>query len=210
MARSMSTSLASTYGIRKSALWVRCRTGSRRSCRRRQVSSCRSVSLTDRGDLSIMSYRLYSRLVLVALAIASLGACNKILDVENPGSVPAESLADPTLVPALAAAAMQTLQCGVIQYAATAGMLSGEYLNANGFVDNHPWEWRGVSEIKGAPGSCNYGRLTTAMGFYTPLQQARFQLDDAFNRLDQFTDAQVSGRASMMAQMRAYGGYADL
>ena len=27
---------------------------------------------------------------------------------------------------------MQTLQCGVIQYAATAGMLSGEYLNANG------------------------------------------------------------------------------
>ena len=76
-----------------------------------------------------------------------------------------------------------------MQYAATAGMLSGEYLIANGFVDNHPWEWRGVVEIKGAPGSCNYGRDTTAMGFYTPLQQARFQLDDAFNRLDKFTDA---------------------
>jgi hypothetical protein len=89
-------------------------------------------------------------------------------------------------------------------------MLSGEYLNANGFVDNHPWEWRGVVEIKGAPGSCNYGRGTTAMGFYTPLQQARFQLDDAFNRLDKFSDAEVTGRASLMAQMRAYSGYADL
>src|ERR1044071_1742174 len=157
-----------------------------------------------------MSYKLTHRLALVAVAISSLGACNKLLDVENPSSVPAESLSDPTLAPALAAAAMQTLQCGVIQYAATAGMLSGEYLNANGFVDNHPWEWRGVAEIKQAPGNCNYGRGTTAMGYYTPLQQARFQLDDAFDRLDKFEDAQVTGRASLMAQMRAYAGYADL
>jgi len=157
-----------------------------------------------------MSYRFTRRFAVAALAIAGLGACNMILDVENPGSVPAESLADPTLVPALAAAAMQTLQCGVIQYAATAGMLSGEYLNANGFVDNHPWEWRGITEIKGAPGSCNYGRGTTAMGFYTPLQQARFQLDDAFERLSGFTDAEVANRAQLMAAMRAYSGYALL
>jgi hypothetical protein len=157
-----------------------------------------------------MTYRLTRRSTLVAFALVGLTACNSILDVENPGSVPAEALADPTLTPALAAAAMQTLQCGVIQYAATAGMLSGEYLNANGFVDNHPWEWRGVQEIKGAPGNCNYGRATTAMGYYTPLQQARFQLDDAFNRLETFTDAQVPGRLLLMATMRAYAGYADL
>jgi len=145
-----------------------------------------------------------------AVALAGLTACNSLLDVDNPGSVPAESLSDPALAPALAAAAMQTLQCGVIQYAATVGMLSSEYLNANSFVDNHPWEWRGVNEIKAAPGSCNYGRGTTAMGYYTPLQQARFQLDDAFDRLDKFTDAEVTGRAGLMATMRAYSGYADL
>jgi len=145
-----------------------------------------------------------------AVALAGLTACNSLLDVDNPGSVPAESLSDPALAPALAAAAMQTLQCGVIQYAATVGMLSSEYLNANSFVDNHPWEWRGVNEIKAAPGSCNYGRGTTAMGYYTPLQQARFQLDDAFDRLDKFTDAEVTGRAGLMASMRAYSGYADL
>jgi len=149
-------------------------------------------------------------LALVGFALVGLGACDKILDVENPGSVPAESLSDPTLTPALAAAAMQTLQCGVIQYAASAAMLSGEYLNANGFVDNHPWEWRGIQEIKGAPGSCNYGRATTAMGFYTPLQQARFQLDDTFERLSSFTDAQIANRALLMATMRAYSGYASL
>jgi len=152
----------------------------------------------------------WARRTAFAFALVGIGACNSLLEVDNPGSVPAESLSDPALVPALAAAALQTLQCGVIQYAATAAMLSGEYLNANGFVDNHPWEWRGVVEIKGAPGSCNYGRGTTAMGFYTPLQQARFQLDDAFNRLDKFTDAEVPNRALLMAQMRAYAGYAIL
>ena len=157
-----------------------------------------------------MTYRLTHRSTLVAVALVGLTACNSILDVENPGSVPAEALLDPTLAPALAAAATQTLQCGVIQYAATAGMLSGEYLNSNGFVDNHPWEWRGVQEIKAAPGNCNYGRATTAMGFYTPLQQARFQLEDAFKRMDAFTDAQVPNRALLLAQMRAYVGYADL
>src|SRR3954469_6936515 len=151
-----------------------------------------------------------ARRAIFGFALFGITACNSLLDVDNPGSVPAESLTDPALVPALAAAALQTLQCGVMQYAATASMLSGEELNANGFVDNHPWEWRGVVEIKGAPGSCNYGRGTTAMGFYTPLQQARFQLDDAFNRLEKFEDAQVPSRASLMAQMRAYGGYADL
>ena len=151
-----------------------------------------------------------ARRAAVVLALVGISACNSLLDVDNPGSVPADALSDPALAPALVAAALQTLQCGVEQYDATVGMVSGEYLNANGFVDNHPWEWRGVVEIKGAPGSCNFGRGTTAMGFYTPLQQARFQLDDAFDRLDKFTDAQVTGRAGMMAQMRAYAGYADL
>jgi hypothetical protein len=148
--------------------------------------------------------------VAYAFAFVGIGACNSLLTVDNPGSVPAESLTDPALAPALAAAAIQTLQCGAMQYAAAASMLSGEQLNANGFVDNHPWEWRGVVEIKGAPGSCAYTRTTTAMGFYTPLQQARFQLDDAFSRLDQFADADVPGRGLLMAQMRAYAGYADL
>jgi hypothetical protein len=91
------------------------------------------------------------RRAALALALVGIGACNSLLDVDNPGSVPAEALSDPALAPALAAAALQTLQCGVEQYDASVGMLSGEYLNANGFVDNHPWEWRGSVEIKGAP-----------------------------------------------------------
>lgn len=145
---------------------------------------------------------------LLALTLAASTACNNLLAVDNPGRVPAEALADPALIPILEAASLQQFQCGFAQFVATGGMLSGEYLSANAFVDNHPWEWRGNPEIRGAPGTCPTSRATTSMGFYTPLQQARFQLDDAAARANDFTDAQVPNRTRILAEMRAYAGYA--
>lgn len=147
---------------------------------------------------------------LIAVALTATGACNSLLAVDNPGRVPVEDLDDPTLMPALEAGAIQTFQCGAVNYAATAGMLSGEYWSANGFVNNHPWEWRGVVQIRGEPGSCNFNRTSTFMGFYTPLQQARYQLEDTYNRAEKFTDTQVPTRPKILAEMRAYTGYALL
>ncbi len=115
--------------------------------------------------------------MVLTLTFAPIAACNNLLEVENPGRIPIEALDDPFLAPSLAAGAIQTLQCGATAFAATGGMLSGEYLSANGFVNNHPWEWRGVVEIKNEPGSCNsnatpglglgpvLGRNSTFMGF---------------------------------------------
>jgi len=147
---------------------------------------------------------------LVALSLSTLAACNQLLGVDNPASVTEQSLSDPTLAPALAAAAIQTAQCGVESFVITGGVLSGEYWSAAGLVDNHTWEWRSVGDIMNAPGSCTFSRTTSAMGFYTPLQQARFQLEDAFARLDKFTDADVPNRGLLMAQLRAYTGYSLL
>jgi starch-binding outer membrane protein, SusD/RagB family len=147
---------------------------------------------------------------LAALGLTFSAACNSLLTVDNPGQVPAEALADPALMPILEAASLQQFQCAFAQFVATGSMLSSEQLSANGFVDNHPWEWRGEQEIKNAPGSCPASRATTSMGFYTPLQQARFQLDDAAARLETFTDDQVPNRTKILAEMRAYGGYSYL
>lgn len=145
---------------------------------------------------------------LLALTLAGSIACNALLTVDNPGRVPADALSDPALIPILESASLQQFQCGFAAFVATGGMLSSEYLSANGFVNNHPWEWRGDVEIRGAPGTCNVGRATTSMGFYTPLQEARFQLDDVAARLTDFTDAQVPNRTRIMTEMRAYAGYA--
>jgi hypothetical protein len=146
----------------------------------------------------------------LGLVLALSAACNSLLTVDNPARVPVEDLDDPGLMPILEAAAIQTLQCGLNNFAATGGELSGEFLASNGFVNNHPWEWRGNVEIRNEPGSCTTARLSTFMGFYVPLQQARFQLDDTFNRLEKFTDAEVPNRARFRLEMRAYAGYAYL
>lgn len=145
--------------------------------------------------------------LLVALLPVTTAACDKLLSVDNPGRVPDAALGDPALIPALEAASLQSFQCAFGQWVSTAGMLAGEYWSANGFVDNHPWEWRGVQEIKNAPGACAGARGTTAMGYYTPMQQARFQLDDTYKRASAFSDAQVTGRAKIQAEMLAYAGY---
>jgi hypothetical protein len=144
----------------------------------------------------------------LALTLAATMACNQLLAVDNPGRVPEEALGDPALMPILEAASLQTFQCGFAAYVATTGMLAGEYLSANSFIDNHPWEWRGNAEIRANPGSCNVARGTTAMGFYTPLQQARFQLDEAATRVTAFSAAQVPTRTKILTEMLAYAGYA--
>jgi len=158
--------------------------------------------------LQFHSGRITSTLLVLSLALPA--ACNNLLDVETSGRLPVDALDDPALIPNLAAGAIQTLQCGAMAFAATGGMLSGEYLSGNGFVNNHIWEWRSITDIKANPGTCNVGRTTTSMGFYTPLQQARFQLDDTFGRGEKATDAQVPNRALILAQLRAYAGYAYL
>lgn len=143
----------------------------------------------------------------VALLAITTSACDKLLSVENPGRVPVDALAEPALMPALHAAAIQSFQCAFAQWVATAGMLAGEYWSANGFVNNHIWEWRGVQEIRNEPGACAAGRGSTNMGFYAPMQQARYQLDDAHTRISAFTDAQVANRPRLLAELRAYAGY---
>ncbi len=147
------------------------------------------------------------RRATLVLSLAATASCNSLLAVDNPGRVTADALTDPALAPILEAAALQSAQCAFMQFAATTGMLSGEYLSSNGFVDNHIWEWRGIVEIKQAPGGCPGSRTTTSMGFYTPAQQARFQLEDLSSRLKTFTDAQVPNRQRMLAEMDAYSGY---
>lgn len=159
---------------------------------------------------SIMTRRAFGRRTIRFATIAATTfcvACDSLLSVENPGRVEEAALSDPAIMPILSAAALQTAQCAFVEFAATAGMLSGEYWSANGFVNNHIWEWRGVVEIKGAPGGCGNGRATTSLGFYTPAQQARFQLDDLAKRLATFTDAQVPNRQRMLAEAAAYSGY---
>jgi hypothetical protein len=145
--------------------------------------------------------------ILVASVLTTTAACDKLLSVDNPSAVPIEALENPALLPTLEAGSIQQFQCAFANFVATVGVLSGEFWVSSNFVNSHPWEWRGVVQIKGTGGSCG-GRNDTSLGFYTPMQQAQFQLDDLFERASAFTDQEVPNRQRMLAEARAYSGYA--
>lgn len=152
-----------------------------------------------------VSSRGVARSILI-LGLAATTACNSLLDVTNPGVVKSSDLSDPALAPTLDAAALGTFNCAFAQYVATAGVLSGEYIVSNSFVDANQWGWRGV-ETKTQPGTCPGSRATTSLGFYTPMQSARFQAEDAAKRITAFTAADVPNRANMLAELTTYGAY---
>ena len=143
---------------------------------------------------------------ILILGLAAATACTSLLDVTNPGVVKSSDLSDPALAPTLDAAALGTFNCAFAQYVATAGVLSGEYVVSNSFVDANQWGWRGV-ETKTQPGTCPGSRATTSLGFYTPMQSARFQAEDAARRITAFTVADVPTRANMLAELTTYAAY---
>ncbi|MEO7217730.1 MAG: RagB/SusD family nutrient uptake outer membrane protein [Gemmatimonadaceae bacterium] len=143
---------------------------------------------------------------ILILGLAVITACTSLLDVTNPGVVKSSDLSDPALAPTLDAAALGTFNCAFAQYVATAGVLSGEYVVSNSFVDANQWGWRGV-ETKTQPGTCPGSRATTSLGFYTPMQSARFQAEDAARRITAFTAADVPNRANMLAELTTYAAY---
>ena len=146
-------------------------------------------------------------LATVLSTLAGTAACNNLLDVDNPGRVPVESLSDPSMAGVLDASALGSFECAFAQYVATAGVLSGEYVISNFFVDSNIWGWRGV-EISTASGSCPGARTTTSLGFYSPMQTARFLAEKAITAITDFTDAQVANRTRMLAELHIYDAYA--
>src|ERR1051326_3362749 len=140
-----------------------------------------------------------ARHTMAAVAVVSTAACNNLLSVDNPGRVPPSALTDPAMAPTLDASALGAFECAFANYIVTAGTLTQEYITSNSFVDSNIWGWRGT-ETRTAPGSCPGNRTATSMGFYSPMQQARFLAEDAVNRISAFTDDQVPGRVNMLAE----------
>ncbi len=156
-----------------------------------------------------MNTRAKARLMLgaVIVATASVGvtACRDILSVHVPGRVPADALNDPTLAGTLAAGVVADVECAWNNYVAGAALISDEFVQASSNLNQRNWASRQITadEPTLATGSCS-----TAYGIYTPLQTARFQAEDVFNRLQSFPDAQVPNKVALQATVRAYGGFA--
>jgi hypothetical protein len=144
----------------------------------------------------------------VTVALPLLGACSGgLLDVSFPGRIPADKVDDPTLAPTLVNSVIGDLECAYNNYTAGNAAHSDEFESSNSNVPGANWGERtiGASENDYVNGVCGGSALN--FGLHTVMHTARFQAEDIFERLSNWTDAQVPNRAKYLATVKTYGAF---
>lgn len=167
-----------------------------------------TISMTTRLHRSRSAPAIHVGLVLLAAQL--LTACQGVLDVSLPGNVAASALDAPSLAPTLVDGAQADFECAFTQYVETTATWSNEVLNSSGGAEVVGWSAR-FTRPEAGTGQCptatsNRGAFTV----YLPLQIARGQAELALEKLNGFTDAQVTGRALLLARAAFYSGYAHM
>jgi hypothetical protein len=145
--------------------------------------------------------------VLLPAVVLQFAACEKLLDVQNPGSVQAGDLANPALAATLVNSALGRFECAYNSYVVTSGIVAHEYINASSWLDINTWGWRGL-ELQEITGGCATTQGATGLGAYTPLQQARYLAEEAMRLIEPFAETEVPKKREYLGLLAAYAGYA--
>jgi hypothetical protein len=149
-----------------------------------------------------------ARHALLAMLALAPTACKDFFQVDSPVRVPAGQLDDPALAPVLVQGAIADFECAFSDYVVLSGLIGDEFYSStfnNRLANNWDRRLRGgaQSDVEGCPVS----RPVAALGLWLPLSTARYQADDAFNRLSRWSDTEVPNRGSLLATAAAYAGY---
>ena len=172
---------------------------------------------THNRETTSMTHRLHrsrrARAAHVGLALAAaqlLTACSGMLDVSLPGNVAASALDQPSLATTLVDGAQADFECAFSQYVETTATWSNEVLNSSGGAEVVSWSAR-FTRPEGGTTQCPTATSNRgSFNVYMPLQIARGQSELAIEKLTGFTDAQVTGRALLLARANFYSGYTHM
>jgi len=147
--------------------------------------------------------------VLLWLALAA--GCSNLLDVDYPGRIPSEQLEDPNLAGMLVRSAVGDFECAYNNYTGGTAVHSDEFETAGPASQGSVWGLRQVDanlvDYVTAGCEATTGQSST-FALHRPLQTARFQAEDISERLQGWSDAQVTGRTALLATVRTYNAYA--
>lgn len=143
-----------------------------------------------------------SRAIVLAIALGVvLPGCDNLLEVETPGVVPSSAWDDPANVDLLVSAALGEFECMFPVYIRSTATIAHELI-VSGITGVHQ-NWGARRQVlRNDTGACGDG-----IGFYNPLQDARYLADEGYRRVSAFTDAQVANRTAKLAALAAYSGY---
>jgi len=145
--------------------------------------------------------RLLRATTLTITLSAGLSACDSLLDVETPGVISSAAWDDPQNADLMVSAALGEFECMFPVFIRSTGTIAHELL-VSGITGVHQ-NWGARRQVlRNDAGACGNG-----IGFYNPLQDARFLADEGYRRISGFTDAQVANREEKLAALSAYSGY---
>ncbi len=137
-------------------------------------------------------------------AVLTLSGCEDLLDVELPGATTASALEDPSFAALLTLSVQAEFECAYSNYAWSSGIISGELLGGSSAGGAVIWQKR---DVTGSSSDYATSSCAGAGGLYAPLAVARALADDVIKRLEDFTDADVEGRAGLLGRANLYAGY---
>lgn len=141
------------------------------------------------------------------LSVMAMSGCDfdSILEVDIPGKVIEEALDNPALAQTLLRSVVAAVECSWNQYVGGAAIHSDEYLPSSGNGHMRDWGQRKIRDNDAGYSTSLCGDWGFPM--YQPLQTARFQAEDVFQRLSSEGFADVPNRDGLRATARAYGAF---
>lgn len=141
----------------------------------------------------------------LALLTGATTACDSVLSVQAPSRVRAEDLDDPAYSSLLVKSAIGDFECALASYITTTSQVVDEFKSVNIYsAEASDYDRRTVNAARSQYASFECGGFGA---IYQPLSTAIWQADNALQKLDNFTDQQVTNRAILLQQAQAYAGY---
>jgi hypothetical protein len=154
----------------------------------------RAPTLRNMMNRTLLTAR--ARSVLAAMALpALLGACDSLLDVQNPSYIAEGDLNDPELVDFMVNGVVGEFQRMYTPQAMYAAIFTDELVTGGTFYANRPWDKRLLDD--------NHPYVTSR---YAAVHRARGAADSLATRVETLLGDKASSHLGL-ARARAYGGY---
>src|SRR6185437_5457913 len=124
-----------------------------------------------------------------------------------PDRVPASTLDNPAQAALMVNSTAADFECAVGSYVLVEGIISDEFGDAQLGAAAWPYDRRDANTQTGGVYGTNDCTNNQTPGIYLPLSTARWSADTALNKLQGWTDQEVPGRGSLVAQAALYAGF---
>ena len=147
-----------------------------------------------------------TRAIALVTAVTMTAGCDDILSLKqsNPGQLTSDAVYTPANAQLLVNGVIADFECSFSRYVVNSGLLIDELHDVIAGSGNYDIDRRATFLTSPYSGGC--GGWQTP-GYYTAFSTARGTADEAYKRLEAWTDAEVANRTRLMGQVAAYSGY---